>query len=184
MDILSEDGEREKFMSLKFRFIAAFIFIVTSAAPLSSQERNAEFTGSLFELKDKHRIWLIVRRTAVLDARSAEETVLAEVYKQGSVRQSYPLTYNLIARKLNKYMRERQSITAAPSLSDADFILFFNVLEIRRPLGTPYAYGELFVILNRGERPRILWKTRTGGKFVDDAISDFISELKAARGEK
>jgi hypothetical protein len=184
LDILSEDGEREKFMALKLRFITAFIFIITSAAPLSSQQRDAEFTGSLSELRDKHRVWLIVRRTAVLDARGAEESVLSEVYKQGSGRQNYPRTYNLIARKLNKYMREQQSITAASSLSDADFIVFFNVLEIRRPLGTPYAYGELFVILNARERPRILWKTKTGGKFVDDAVGDFISEMKAARGEK
>lgn len=171
-------------MSLKFRFITAFIFIITCAATLSSQQRDAEFTGSLAELRDKHKVLLIVRRTGVLDVRGAEESVLSEVYKQGGARQSYPRTFNLIARKLNKYMREHQSISAAQALADAEFVLFFNVLEIRRPLGTPYAYGELYVILNARERPRILWKTRTGGKFADDAVSDFISELKAARGEK
>ena len=172
-------------MSLSFRFIISFILIVMCAAPLSSQARDAaEFSGSLAELRDKHRIWVIVRRGAVLDARGTEETVLSEVYKEGAVRQSFPRTYNLVASKLNKYMREHQSITAARTLSDSEFIVFFNVLEIRRPLGTPYAYGELFVILNNKSKPRILWKTKQGGMFVDDAVSNFISELKTVRGEK
>lgn len=171
-------------MSLKFRLVTALVFIVACAAPLSSQGRAAEFSGSLAELRDKRRVWLIVRRSAVLDARGVDQSVLSEVYKEGSARQRFPLTYNLIAKRLNKYMREHQSISAAQTLSEAEFIIFFNVLEIRRPLGTPYAYGELFVILNENQRPRILWKSRTGGKYVDDAVGDFISELKAARGEK
>jgi hypothetical protein len=90
----------------------------------------------------------------------------------------------MIARKLNKYMKEYGSITASPNLSEAEFIIFFNVLEIRRPLGTPYAYGEMFVVLNLKSKPRIIWKTRSKGMFVEDAISELLTELKAARGEK
>jgi hypothetical protein len=174
-------------MSGSLSFIISLLIIINCAAPFPAQERGASVPlegGSLSELRDKHKVWLIVRRGAILDARGAEASVLAEVYRDADGRQSFPRTYNTIARKLNKYMKERGSITAAESLGDAEFILFFNVLEIRRPLGTPYAYGELFVILNVKSNPRILWKTRSNGKFVDDAISDFISELKAVRGEK
>lgn len=172
-----------------FRFIIPFVIIISCAASFPSQERDAELgdsvvNGSLMELRDRHSVWLIVRRGALLDARGADASVLSEVYREANMRSNYPRTYNLIAKKLNKYMKERGSITAATNLSDADFILFFNVLEIRRPLGTPYAYGELFVILNVKSKPRILWKTKRGGMFVDDAVSDFISDLKAARGER
>ncbi|HEX8174873.1 MAG TPA: hypothetical protein VF543_07125 [Pyrinomonadaceae bacterium] len=169
-------------MYRSFRLIISLAVIIGCAAPLPSQERDSG-RGSLAELRDKQRVWVIVRRGAVLDASGVDASVISEVYREGSHRPAFPRTFNLIARKLNKYIKEHKSISAARSLSDADFILFFNVLEIRRPLGTPYAYGELFVILNTQPSPRILWKTRNSGKFVDDAVADFISELKAVRGE-
>jgi hypothetical protein len=174
-------------MSGSLSFIISLIIIINCAASFPNQERGSTGSiegGSLAELRDKHKVWVIVRRGAVLDARGVEASVLSEVYRDTDGRQTFPRTYNTIARKLNKYMKEHRSITAAISLGEAEFILFFNVLEIRRPLGTPYAYGELFVILNVKPNPRVLWKTRSDGKFVDDAISDFLSELKATRGEK
>lgn len=170
-------------MCLSFRLITSFLIITACAAPFPSQERGAD-RGTLSELRNKQRVWVIVRRGAVLDASGADASAIAEAYREVNHRTNFPRTYNMIARKLNKYMKEHRSITAARNLSDADFILFFNVLEIRRPLGTPYAYGELFIILNTKPSPRILWKTRNSGKFVDDAVGDFISELKSIRGEK
>ena len=168
--------------------ILQFVLVISSAASFPSQERSAGFKetavkGSLAELRNKHRVWLIVRRSALLDASGAEETVLSEVYRSGNTWQNYPRTFNSIARKLNKYMKERRSITAARSLVDAEFIVYFNVLEIRRPLGTPYAYGELFVILNEASNPRIIWKSRSNGMFAEDAINTLLEDLKAARGE-
>jgi hypothetical protein len=177
-------------MPCSFRFVLSLLLLIGCVASPVAQEEAASSVsgeqpgGSLSELRDKHRVWLIVRRGALLDARGADASVLSEVYKEGSTRQNYPRTFNTIARKLNKYMREHASITAAQTLSDSEFIIFFNVLEIRRPLGTPYAYGELFIILNAPSKPRIIWKTRGSGMFVDDAIGDFISELKAMRGER
>ncbi len=170
-------------MSAVFRFLLLIAIITNCAASLQSQERGSAASGSLTELRNKQRVWLIVRRTAVLDAQGgAEETVISEAYKETRGRQTFPRTYNAIARKLNNYMKRHGDITAAMSVSDAEFIIFFNVLEIRRPLGTPYAYGEMFVIINQQSKPRVVWKTRSKGMFVDDAIDEFISELKAARG--
>lgn len=176
-------------MSGIFRFALLLILTLSHAPNFPSQERSADAgslrgQGSLLELRAKRRVWLIVRRSNVLDARDAEESILSEVFKEGIARQSYPRTYNMIARKLNNYMKNHQGMSAARDLSDAEFIVFFNVLEIRRPLGTPYAYGELFVILNQPERPQIIWRSKRNGMFVDDAVNDFLSELKATRGER
>jgi hypothetical protein len=172
-----------------FRYVLLFILTLSGAPPFPSQERDAEVRrispqGSLYELRDKSRVWLIVRRSNILDARGSEDYVLSEVFREESLRQNYPRTYNMIARKLNKYMKDHRSLSAARNLSDSQFIIFFNVLEIRRPLGTPYAYGELFIILNQPSNPRILWRSKRNGMFVDDAVSDFLSELKAVRGEQ
>lgn len=176
-------------MSRVLRFIILFALIANCAALFPSQERSADFkettvNGSLAELRDKHRVWLIVRRSALLDARGAEESVLSEIYKGDNAWQNYPRTYNLIAKKLNKYLKEHGSLTAARSLSQSEFIVYFSVFEIRRPLGTPYAYGELFVILNDASNPRVLWKTTGKGMFADDAVDTMLTELKAARGER
>jgi hypothetical protein len=168
-------------MSCKFR-LALSILLLISCTSSTTVAQSA--SGSLAELKGKHKVWLIVRRGALLDASGADASVLSEVYKEGNNRQTYPRTFNTIARRLNKYMKEHGSITAARNLSEAEFIVFFNVLEIRRPLGTPYAYGELFVILNLESKPRVIWKTKSSGMFVDDAIASLISEMKAVRGER
>lgn len=176
-------------MSSVVRFLLSFAIILIYVASFASQERasgvrGVVVNGSLAELRNKHRVWLIVRRSNVLDASGAEKSVLSEAFREGNLRQSFPRSYNMIARKLNKYMKEHHSLTAARSLSEAEFIIFFNVLEIRRPLGMPYAYGEMFVIINESSNPRILWKSKSSGMFVDDAINELISELKATRGER
>jgi hypothetical protein len=143
-------------------------------------------TGSLTELRNRRRVLLIVRRSLVIDSRGQAATVLNEVYKTDSAAsRRYPRLFNLLARKLNNYMRKYQSISAAENVSDADFIVFFNLLEYRRPLGYPYPYGEMFVILNDktgGKPPRIIWKTRDSS-WAEDAIDNLIKDLKAARGE-
>lgn len=142
--------------------------------------------GSLAELRGKRRILLMVRRSSILDASGQGKEVLAEVYSQPEPRTRYPRTFNLIAKLFNKYMARYQSITAARSISEAEFIVFFNLLEIRRPLGTPYAYGEMYVILNErgeGRQPRIIWRARKGPAYAEDAAKELIKELKAARGE-
>jgi hypothetical protein len=175
-------------MSRVFRFLLP-VFIIINIASAPAQERvsavrEESVTGSLADLRDKQRVWIVVRRSTLLDARDARESVLSEVYRNADPRQSFPRTFNLIARKLNKYIKSHRSLSAARSLSEAEFIIFFNVLEIRRPLGTPYAYGELYVILNVRSKPRIIWKTRSNGTYADDAIGDLLAELKATRGEK
>jgi hypothetical protein len=42
----------------------------------------------------------------------------------------------------------------------------------------------MFVILNQPSNPRILWRSKGRGAFAEDAVNDFLSELKATRGEQ
>ena len=129
----------------------------------------------------------MVRRSAVVDSRGLAKTILNEAYRKGSdARGRYPWLYNSLARQINNYIKRHQSITAVKEVSEADFIVLFNLLEFRRPLGYPYPYGELFVIHNNrvsGKPPQIVWKTRKSPVWAEDAIKDFLKDLKAIRGE-
>jgi hypothetical protein len=77
-------------------------------------------------------------------------------------------------------------LSAAADLSEADYVIFFNVVEFRRILNTIYPYGELFVIVKGSpetlQPPRVVWKARKV-LFAEDAIGDLIKDLKAVRGE-
>jgi hypothetical protein len=141
--------------------------------------------GSLAELKNRRRVLLLVRRSTVVDSRGGADALLQEAYGAAGAPLRYPRIYNLLAQHLNRYMNKYQSISAARSVPDAEFIIFFNLLEYRRPLGHPYPYGELFVILNdtaNGHRPRVIWKTRKS-LWVEDAVKDLIRDLRTVRGE-
>jgi hypothetical protein len=144
-------------------------------------------TGSLLEIRTRRQVLLLVRRSAVIDSRGQARSILSEVYKAGvEPERQYARIYNEIAGKLNKYMRKYGSISAVSDISNAEFIIFFNLLEYRRPLGQPYPYGEMFVILNErsgSRQPRIIWKTRKSPVQVQDAVNELIRDLKATRGE-
>ena len=144
-------------------------------------------TGSLLELRTKRHVLLVVRRSSVIDSRGQAKSILNEVYKTNvEPSQRFARIYNAIASRLNKYMNKYRSISAVRDIANAEFIVFFNLLEYRQPLGRPYPYGEMFVILNdrSGSRqPHIVWKTRKSPISVEDAINEFIRDLKATRGE-
>jgi hypothetical protein len=99
---------------------------------------------------------------------------------------THPYPYRVIARKLNEYIRKGRGMTAAGHASEADYVLFFNVLEYRRSLNGVYPYGELYVVLTRGDdgsqQPRIIWKTRKV-MWAEDAAKEFLRELRRVRGE-
>ena len=149
-------------------------------------DTNSLVTGSLSELRNSRRVLLLVRRSRVVDSRGMAKTIVDEAYRTDpDARTRFPWLFNLLARKLNNYIRQHQSMSAVKRVSDAEFIVFFNLLEYRRPLGHPYPYGEMFVIKNSaaGGRPRIVWKTRKSSMWAEDAIEDLIRDLKAVRGE-
>lgn len=172
------------------RILSFAALLIICLVPAQAQEKTfseGAVTGSLYELRDKRRVLLVVRRSSVVDASGQAKTILSEVYEPGvEPRGRFARIYNALARKLNKYMTRHQSISAARNISEAQFIVLFNLLEYRRPLGMPYPYGDLFIILNdrsNGHEPRIIWKTRKSPIWAEDAIDEFIRDLKATRGE-
>lgn len=168
------------------------LLLVGGAAPCArAQDVAAEPTvvrGSLAELKGKRHVVLVVNRSEVVDAREPGRAIIEAAYKT-TTRQSrnYRFTYNTLARKLNGYMKKHGSISAVEQAAQADFIVFFNLLEYRRSLGVYYPYGETYVISNRPPapdgQPRILYKSRKV-MWAEDSINELIRDLKAVRGEK
>ena len=170
----------------------AFLTLASCATALAQQDTaatvNAAHAGNtLVELRDKRRALLVVFRSRVLDVSDRERAIMEDVLKadpQPKGRNRW--VYTQLAQKLNNYIRKYKSLTAADRLADADYIIYFNVVEYRKILDSIYPYGELFVIVKGSPQqlkpPRVVWRARKV-LFVEDAIGDLIRELKAIRGE-
>ncbi len=177
-----------------------FLFILmfgSGAAFVSAQQHafaeNYETSvNSLAEIRNKRRVLLVARRSQVVDASGSMQTIIEQVY-QSNVASAPPRGYHhryahdTIARQLNKYIRKHKSISAVDGVAAADFIIYFNVLEMRRSLGMFYPYGEMYVISNEAgdnPQPRVIWRSKKGSMWAEDAAKDFLKELRAVRGEK
>jgi len=141
----------------------------------------------LSQLNGKRSVLLLVLRSGILDTRGDNRALLDLVLKADPrSAMHYRLAYETIAKKLNSYARKYGSLSAAGELSDADFIILFNLLEYRRILNVNYPYGELFVIVKKDTNTEIplgvIWKSRKI-EWANDAINDLVKDLKTARGE-
>jgi len=158
------------------------LLCVIAAAQTTVVENN-----SLEEVRDKRRALLVVFKSRVLDVSDREREIIDDVLKADpEPKGRYRWVYSQLAQKLNKYMRKYRSLTSARALSDADYVIFFNVVEFRRILDTAYPFGELFVIVKGSPEklkpPRVIWRARKV-LFAEDAIEDLIKDLKTVRGE-
>lgn len=168
--------------------VALFFLFANVISAQNSSASSAPPYNSLYEIADKSRILLLVRKTSVIDVSGGRNSMIEEVLKTDP-RQSrrYRSAYNTIAGKLNKYMKKHKSISAVGRIEEADYIIFFNLLEYRWPLGSPYPYGELYVIVNfePGERngPRVIWKSKKV-QWAGDAADDLIDDLRALQKQR
>ena len=152
-------------------------------------QAHVDDTNSLAEVRDKHSALLVVFKSRVIDVDETdrERAIIDDVLKADPNPQGrYRWVYTQLAKKLNKYISKYKSLNAASELSDADYVIFFNVVEFRRILNTSYPYGELFVIVKGSPEklkpPRVVWRGRKV-LYAEDAIGDLIRDLKAIRGE-
>ena len=143
---------------------------------------------TLTEIKDKKRVALLVLKSSVVDASGSDDRIIAEALAAEpgqSRRHRYP--YGLIARKLNQYIKKYRSLRPAYEMAEADFIIYFRLVEYRRVLNGYYPYGELFVIVNQQPEEtrsaKLLWRSKKV-MFVEDAVKDLIKQLKQVRGER
>jgi len=143
--------------------------------------------NNLSEIRDKQSALLVVFKSRVLDANDRERSIVEDVLKADPEPKGlYRWVYSQLARKLNKYIRKYKSLTAATGIAEADYVIFFNVVEFRRILNALYPYSELFVIVKGSPEnrkpPRIVWRAKKL-LIAEDAIGALIKDLKAVRGE-
>jgi hypothetical protein len=168
------------------------VLLLGSAVSTLPQQRtgiskNDEPQGSLAEVRDKQRALLLVFKSGVLDATDNEHSIIDQVLKADPAPRGRNLwVYGTLAKKLNSYIRKYRSLTPAHELTDADYVIYFNLVEYRRILNTMYPYGELFVIVKGSPEnqkpPRVIWRARKI-LFAGDAINNLIKELKSTKGE-
>src|SRR5678809_1578295 len=140
--------EMNIFERIVLLLVGGFIMLQSVLGLPQVAATSDEPTSSLVEVRDKHRALLMVFRSNVLDASDNERAIIDQVLKADPrPKGRYQWVYGLLAKKLNAYIRKYRSLTAAEDLSDADYVIYFNLIEYRRILNTLYPYGELFVIM-------------------------------------
>ena len=172
--------------------ILLVVLVLDMCVPAIAQDNSARLQSAhagsaLFEVRDKRRALLVVFRSRVVDASGNERAIIEDVLKADPLPKGrFRWVHTQIARKLDKYMKRYGSTVPAQNLADADYVIYFNVVEFRRILDTVYPYGELFVIVKGTPEelkpPRVVWRARKV-LFAEDAIGNLIKELKAVRGE-
>ena len=163
------------------------LFVLFCCFTSAAQAPDVALDNSLEEVRDKRNALLVVYKSRVIDAGDRERAIIEDVLKADPhPKGRYRWVYSQLAKKLNKYIHKYKSLNAANGLSEADYVIFFNVVEFRRILNTPYPYGELFVIVKGSPEtlkpPRVVWRAKKV-LYAEDAISDLIKDLKAVRGE-
>jgi hypothetical protein len=168
--------------------VVPILLLLLLYLPTAAQEPPGD-SNSLADVRYKRNVLLVVFKSRVIDvdAVDRERGIIEDVLKADpQPKGRYRWVYSQLAAKLNKYMKKYRSLSAATELSEADYVIFFNVVEFRRILNTIYPYGELFVIVKGSPEtqkpPRVVWKARKV-LFAEDAIGDLIKDLKALRGE-
>jgi hypothetical protein len=174
------------------RALSAAVLLATAAAAVPpAPDQAGVVRGSLAEIRGLRRVALLVSRTQTVDARDPA-LVAVEHYERaaaGTAIRPHVGGHRAAARLVNKYIRKYRSMTAVPSVAEADFVLVFNVLRVRGSFipAEPYIFGKLFVVARApgpGQPPRVVWESKGNDARLDDAVGDFLKALKAARGER
>ncbi len=177
----------------KISLLLALLVGATEATFSQEKSFNIESEiagGSLAEIRDKRRMLLLVGRSSTINTRDPAKSILADALKMRDQRRIGSISaYNVIGKKLNKYVAKYNSLDAVEQIEDADFVVVFNLLQMRWNVTRDrlYPYGEMFVFVNQTSgdiNPRFIWRTKKNLVWAEDAINDFIRELKNVRGEK
>jgi hypothetical protein len=167
--------------------IAAALLCSNALAQQRFRATNEPNTGSLSAIRPRDRGLVVVLKSSVIPADETDNYIIESVLRADPESTGrHQIVYGTLAKKLNGYIRKYKSLSAATHLGEADFVIFFSLVEYRRILNSTYPFGELFVIV-KGEPdiqrpPRIIWKSRKV-IWVGDAINNFLKDLKTIRGE-
>lgn len=174
-------------MKAVFPILLVLLICTSATAQQPLGESAPPEANSLSEVRPLRKALLVVFKSRVLDLNDRERAIIQDVLKADArPRGPYRWVYNLIAQKLNRYMRKHRSLMPAQDMAEAEYVIYFNVVEFRRILYSYYPYGELFVIVKGSPEalkpPRVVWRT-SKMRFAEDAIDDLIKNLKILRGE-
>jgi hypothetical protein len=169
------------------KVLAPTLLVLLLCFSAAAQAPDVTGGNSLEEVRDKRNALLVVFKSRVIDVSDRERAIIDDVLRADpEPKGRYRWVYTQLAKKLNKYINKYKSLSAASAMSEADYVIFFNVVEFRRILNTPYPYGELFVIVKGSPEtlkpPRVVWRAKKV-LYAEDAIGDLIKDLKAVRGE-
>lgn len=172
-----------------FFFAAITPILLACTSPLAQQryQPSGDTNNSLSDIRLRDKALVVVLKSSVISADDTDNSIIDSVLRAdpySTVR--HQMVYWTMARRLNSYIRKHKSLSAATDLSEADFVIFFSLVEYRRILNTAYPFGELYVIA-KGEPqsqrpPRIIWKSNKV-IWAGDAIDNFLKDLKNQRGE-
>jgi hypothetical protein len=180
---------RQRHTPSRARRLAAAALLTLAAACAASAQ--TVLRGHISELRERRRVALLVSRTQTVDAREPARSAL-DGYRRaldGTPPRPHAAAHRGVARRVNKYIREYRSLTAVETVAEADFVIIFNVLRVRRSFvpDEPYVFGQLFVIARptgNGAPPLIVWESEDNDGSLDDAVNDFLKALKDVRGER
>lgn len=140
--------------------------------------------GALEEVRSKRLVRLLVIRPRTVSATDPTQGVAAAVASGAETSPRLRWTHDLIALRLNKYIRKYRSMTAIPPGVEPDYVIVFHLLRYRTVLNGVYPSGEMYVVTYKAPGPpRILWRTPKE-MFEEDATKELLKALKASRGEK
>ena len=169
---------------------AALVAVLTCSSAIAQQRFRAgsdRADRSLSEIRLRDKGLVVVLKSSVISADESDTSIIESVLRADPDSMwRHQVVYGTLAKKLNSYIRKYRSLSAANDLGEADFVLFFSLVEYRQILNTSYPFGELFVIVKgdpqEGQPPRIIWKSN---KIIwaGDAINNFLRDLKNQRGE-
>lgn len=170
-----------------FPILLVLLICFSAAAQQPVGDSEPPPTNSLEEVRFMRTALLVVFKSRVIDVTDREGAIIQDVLKAEPLpSRRYFWVYHIMAQKLNKYIRKHKSLGGATELAQADYVIYFNVVEFRRILYTAYPYGELYVIVKGSPEklkpPRVIWRT-TKLTSAEDAINAFIKDLKTTRGE-
>lgn len=177
-------------MTLRLRpalLLSLLLLSATATYAVQTSDGPESEANALVEVRDKRKALLVVFRSSVVNAENRERGIIEDVLKADpEPRGRHRWVYAQLAKKLNSYIRKYRSLTPARELRDADYVIFFNVVEYKQILNVTYPFGELFVIVKGSPEtrkpPRVIWKAKKI-LWAGDAIGNFIKDLKATRGE-
>ena len=179
-------------MSRSFRvaLVFALLFVCMPHAQEDGRMEERVVSAPLAVIAGKRRVALIVNRSLSIDMRGKIHGIISEVFdRESPAHPRHDYAHELVSRRLQKYVDEYQSLTLVESVEEADFVIVFKVVREVKSFSPeePFVYGEMFVFLNRSIEepvPPLLWKTKDDHETPEDAVKEFVKQLKAVRGER